>query len=123
MPSCTECIKPKPIARCLTNLIIGTIADLNTDIDVFITNLTTERKTVFEVTSDGAGLVTVPIEGFKFSENHSYEITIVKDGSDNIGEHLDITIGSSVSKCIQLRFDNSINVDGDSELYTNQKLS
>lgn len=123
MSICSDCIHPKPIARCITNLIIGTITPLNTAVFVYIYNLTTGRNIRYAVTSSAAGLVTVPITPQRFSEDHSYEISITNQASANIGIKENITIGGEVSNCVSLRFETIWLSDNTIATYANQTLS
>lgn len=123
MSVCDTCIKPKPIARCVTNLIIGTISSINTAVYVYITNLTTEREIRYSVTSSAAGLITVPITPQRFSEDHSYEIHITKADAVGINVKQNITIGGDVSDCVSLRFETIWDNNNAIVTYTNQTLS
>lgn len=123
MSVCNECIKPKAIARCITNLIIGTISSLNTAVFVYIKDLTTERELRYSVTSSAAGLITVPITPQRFSEDHSYEIHITKATADNINVKENITIGADTEDCVSLRFETIWQADNTIATYTNQTLT
>lgn len=123
MSVCTECTKAKPIARCITNLIVGTISSINTAVHVFIKDLTTERELRYSVTSSAAGLITVPITPQRFSEDHSYEIHITKADAVGINVKENITIGGDVADCVALRFETIWTNDNVIATYTNQTLS
>lgn len=123
MSICNDCTHPKPIARCITNLIIGTISSINTAVYVYIKDLTTEREIRYSVTSSAAGLITVPITPQRFSEDHSYEIHVTKTTADNINVKENITIGGEVSNCVSLRFETVWDNNNAIVSYTNQTLT
>lgn len=123
MSVCTECTKAKPIARCITNLIVGTISSLNTAVYVYIKDLTTERELRYSVTSSAVGLITVPITPQRFSEDHSYEIHITKADALGVNVKQNITIGGDVADCVALRFETIWTNDNVIATYTNQTLS
>lgn len=123
MSVCDSCHKPKPIARCLTNIIVGTVTSLNTAVYVYVRNLTTEHTVRYAATSSGAGLVTIPITPQRFSQDHSYEIWITKQTATNISEKENITIGGDVSDCIHFRFENILDNTNAQTTYTNQTFT
>lgn len=123
MSVCNSCIKAKPIARCITDLIVGTIPFNNTDTYVYIKNLTTELDIRYSVTSSGAGLITIPITPQRFSEDHSYELSVTLTSAANINEKQPITIDGEVSDCVNLRFETIWNNDNTIATFTNQTLS
>lgn len=123
MSVCNDCIHPKPIARCLTDLIIGTISSFNTAVYVYISNLTTGREIRYSVTSSAAGLITVPITPQRFSEDHSYEVHVTKASAVGINVKENITIGGEVSNCASLRFETIWDNNNAIVSYANQTLS
>lgn len=75
--ACTTCSYTKTVPTCITNLIVGTIDDLSSDVYVFIKNISTGKIDRFEATSDGAGLVTLSsIPTNYFMDEHDYEIWV-----------------------------------------------
>lgn len=125
MSVCNSCIKTPPVARCLTNLIIGTIPNLLTAVYVYVKNVTLDNRIIrYSVTSDPAGIVTIPITPQRFSEDHAYEIHITLTTADNINEdRLAITIGDKTADCANLRFQTIWKNDNTIATYTNQTLS
>lgn len=123
MSICSDCIKPKPIARCITNLIVGNISSLNTAVYVYITDLTTEREIRYSVTSSAAGLVTIPVTPQRFSEDHSYEIHITKQSAVGVNVKENITIGADTADCVSLDFETIWKSDNTIASYTDQTLS
>lgn len=123
MSVCTDCIKSKPVARCLTNLIVGTISSLNTAVYVYIIDLTTEREIRYSVTSSAAGLITVPITPQRFSEDHSYEIRVTLITAANVDMRQNITVSGEIADCVALRFETIWQNDNTIATYTNQTLA
>lgn len=123
MSVCTKCTKSKPIARCITNLIVGTISSFNTNVYVYILDLTTERIIRYSVTSSAAGLITVPITPQRFSEDHSYEIWTTLTTAAGVNVKLNITVGADVADCVALQFETIWANDNTIATYTNQTLS
>lgn len=123
MSVCNSCISAQPIARCITNLIVGTISSLNTAVYVYIKNLTTGRDVRYAVTTSAAGLITVPITPQRFSEDHSYELYVTLTTANNISVKQNITISGEVSDCVSLRFKTIYNNDNEIVTYTNQTLT
>src|SRR3990172_10114696 len=106
MSVCTPCIKPKPIARCITNLIIGNISSLNIAVKVYIADKTLDDRIIeYSVTSSAAGLITIPITPQRFSEDHSYEISVTLTTAAGVENKQNITIGGEVSDCVSVRFE------------------
>lgn len=124
MSICNDCIHPKPIARCITNLIIGTISSVNTAIYVYIKDKTLDDREIrYAVTSGATGIVTVPITPQRFSEDHSYEIHITKQSAINVNEKENMTIDGEVGDCSSLSFETIWDNNNLIATYTNQTLS
>ena|SRR3990167_5652363 len=124
MSVCTPCTKPKPIARCITNLIIGNITSLNTAVKVYVADKTLDDRIIeYSVTSSAAGLVTIPITPQRFSEDHSYEIWITLASAVNINTKQNITISGEVSDCIALQFETIWENDNTIQTFTDQTLA
>lgn len=123
MSVCDSCIKAKPVARCLTNLIVGTIANVNTAIFVYITDLTTERRIRYSVTTDSDGLITIPITPQRFSDDHSYRLHVTLVNAINVSEEELITVGEETNNCISLRFLTIWKNDNTIATYTDQTLA
>src|SRR3990167_11332956 len=124
MSVCSTCTKPKPIARCITNLVIGTISSINTAVKVYIANKTLDDRIVeYSVTSSATGLVTIPITPQRFSEDHVYEIWITLATAANINMKQNITISGEVSDCVTLQFETIWTNTNTVQTYTDQKLA
>ena len=124
MSVCSDCLKPKTIARCITDLIIGTISSINTAVKVYIADKTTDDRVIeYSVTSSAAGLVTIPITPQRFSEDHSYEIHITLATAANINMKQNITISGDVADCVLLRFQTIWENDNTIQTFTNQTLA
>lgn len=123
MSVCSDCTKPKTIARCITNLIIGTISSINTAVKVYVTDKTLDRIIEYSITSSAAGLVTIPITPQRFSEDHSYEIHITLATAANVNMKQNITISGEVADCVLLRFETIWDNDNLIQTFTDQTLA
>ena len=123
MTVCNPCTNTKPIARCITNLVIGIIPQINTPVKVYITNITTGRIIEYATTSAADGTVTIAITPQSFSEDHAYEIHITTADATGINEKQDITIGEEVAECVNIRFEMVWKNDNTASTFTNQTLS
>lgn len=123
MSVCNACTPTKPIARCITNLIIGKVEQVSTAVKVYITNITLDKVIEYSVNSTGDGTVTIPITPQRFSEDHSYEIHITTADAIGVNEKQSITIGEAVADCVQLRFVTIWENDNTIATFTNQQLS
>jgi hypothetical protein len=124
MSICSDCHHTKPVARCVTNLIIGTISSLATAVKVFIADKTTEDRIIeYSLTTSAAGLITIPITPQRFSEDHSYEVWVTLTTADNINVRQNITIGTDVANCVDLQFETVWKNDNTIATYTNQTLT
>jgi hypothetical protein len=70
------CQRVKDIPVCTNSIEVGSISEIETEIFVYIKNLTTDTEKVFETTSDENGLVVVDVSKFNFSKNYTYELRI-----------------------------------------------
>ena len=90
---------------------------------VYVKNLTTERDIRYSVTSSAAGLITIPITPQRFSEDHSYEISVTLTTAAGVENKQNITIGGEVSDCVAVRFETIWANNNTIATYTNQTLS
>ena len=123
MSVCNDCTKTQPIARCITNLIVGTITSLNTAVMVYIKDISTERTIEYSVTTSGTGLITIPITPQRFSEDHAYELHVTLASAVNISVKENITIGGDVDNCVNLRFKTIWDNNNAIATYANQTLT
>ncbi len=93
---CNPCTKINPIPCCLDILTIGTISDIDIDVNVYIKNITTNRILILPGHADHDGLVTVGVIDEQFASNQSYEIWVTK-ASEDMNNRLNLTIGESSS--------------------------
>jgi hypothetical protein len=91
------CQRVKDIPVCTNSIEVGTISEIETDVFVYIKNLTTDAEKVLEATSDDEGLVVVDVSTFNFSKNYVYEIKI----TDKDGNLLDIQLSQyNIVDCV-----------------------
>lgn len=101
--SCSTCTKVKTIPQCVSEITIGTIADLDTDVYVYFKNLATGRTQQYEAVSDGAGLVTLDTSEITFMDGVLYEVWIVPQ-IDVFADRTEITIEGVEYDCFQVVF-------------------
>lgn len=82
--------------------MVGNIPDADTDVYVYIKNITTGRINRFEATSDGYGDITITVN-VKFNQHHLYEVTITEATATNIGDTYLITLDGFETCCIYFR--------------------
>lgn len=121
MTVCAPHTLTKPLPTCLATLVVGTIDELSANIRAYLYNLTTRRTTTIQSTTDGAGLITLDLSELDFSPNHSYLLTVTLAGDDVNSLKL-ITVGTTVTDQLALRFEDIYASDGDMEMYTVQTL-
>ncbi len=97
--SCNSCNKAKDLLSCISTLTIGTIANLNTAVYVYIRNNTTGRLYRYETTSSNAGLVAVLINTQQWIPEHDHEVWITLQSATNIEEKINFTISATSIEC------------------------
>ena len=112
---CKDCQTTDMINSCLTTLVVGTIANLSTDVYVYIRrdgeSSITKR---YEATSTAAGAISLDLTGDNewLNEHHCYGIWVTLRTA-NIDEKIDITVpngGQGVTApCFRLVFDDCYN--------------
>jgi hypothetical protein len=80
MSYCAPCSQIEPLYFCYPSIEIGIVADVDTDYFVYIQSYATGAVQVFEVLSDGDGLITIESDDFQFAENTLYQIWVNKTG-------------------------------------------
>lgn len=121
MSICDPCLRAKPLPNCIQELTIGTLSLLNSNVSVYIQDVTTGQITLLSGTTNGAGELSVDISGKKFMDTHSYDLWVTDSGAD-FEDRLDITIGSSVNNTVCLRFESVVSVEGESEMFVSQTI-
>lgn len=121
MSSCLPCLQACSVPLCTDEIIIGTIADVNTDIYILVHNKTTGRKQYISSQSDGAGVVTLVTDGLGLMAGHSYEISVIpRPGSPC--DKKTIEIGTSSGTCISLILEDAKDSDGCPVTFTSVEL-
>jgi hypothetical protein len=120
---CDNCTEVKCLAQCVTDIEIGTIADPNEPLNVYLHDGATDRLIQGSATSDGAGLVTWTVNtGIKFMPHRSYTLWLNKVSEDaKIFEKEEITIDSTQVECVTVTF-LSVHDPQDQVTYTKQTL-
>lgn len=106
MSFCLPCVFTKDLANCATSIIVGTIANLATDVYVYIENKATGTISRFSATSSGGGVVTVTRGGFIFMTETAYEVWITLANAVNIENRVAFTIAgkSTADFCVVTNF-------------------
>ena len=112
---CKDCQTTDMINSCLTTLVVGDIANLNTQVYVYIKRDgqagTTKR---YEATSSGSGAITLDLTNDNewLNENHCYGIWVTLRTA-NIDQKIDITVPNGgqgkTAPCFRLVFDDCYN--------------
>ena len=106
MSLCTPCIPTFDVPTCTTNLTIGTVTVNDTDVLVYIKDLTVDgHPQQFDITTGGSGEVVIDLsQAPEFMPDHSYEVWVTLASATSIEDGLDITVQSETENCVQLRF-------------------
>lgn len=113
--SCLICQKTSPIPTCTSTLILGTIANLNTAVYIYIKDLSTDRLQREGVSSNGSGQVSLLMSNAPrfYQKGHIYEVFVTLQSSSDITNTIDLTISGTAYDCLQLTFwEVSNEVDG-----------
>lgn len=121
MSICTPHTLTKPLPDCLASLVVGTVTNLSANLKAYFYNITTKRITSISGTSDGAGLVTLDVSELSFSPNHTYVLTLTLAG-DDVNSLLTVTIDTTTTDQIALRFNDIYNTSDEVENFTTQTL-
>lgn len=106
--TCKQCTSIKEIPTCTTNLELGTIGSNNTDVFIFVSNITTGLNYRQAVESSAGGVVTLimanPRQDF-YNPNSSYEVWITLATGEPIDRE-DITIDGILFEdaCLNIPF-------------------
>lgn len=123
---CNPCSVFRKLPSCMTNLTVGTIANRNTAVYIYLKNHTTNHIYRFSTTSDAVtGIVTFDITDagdFSLTPNHDYELYIILQSSTNNDERVTFSVNSINYTCAAFTVE-TINFDSmDVAAYTNQTL-
>jgi hypothetical protein len=123
MSVCAPCLVAKNIPRCLTNLIVGTVAN-STAYKVYIRNIATGDITQFSATSSLAGLLTVVLGDLLLMDGIEYELWVVLASATSVEAREQITVSGDVTPttCVSFTAIPVTEADGDPVLFTNVTL-
>mgnify|MGYP001389405015 CR=1 FL=1 len=127
MSVCTPCQRTSLIPKCAQRIKIGNIALDNTEVSIYIKDISTGKTTQIQELSDGNGDVSFDND-CGFMPSHSYELSITLL-DDNIDDPLEITmtnddypvIGDTYT-CLALRFINIQDCDGNQVEFANYTI-
>lgn len=105
--ACTTCQTTKKIPTCTTDLVLGTTVHLDTNIYIFVRNLTTGYLHRETAVTDGAGEVILDLSQPDSSFYNPYSIyeVWVTLATSTINEKVTVTIGATGYTCFTLEFD------------------
>lgn len=122
MDICLTCTKVETLPTCTDNLVIGEVTAPG-DVTVYFKDITLGGRTQsYPDITPVADVVTIP----NFSDpsksiNHSYEVWITEQDA-NVEDRLDITIGTTVTDCISVRFETIYTADLAAVPYAEQSM-
>lgn len=99
--SCIDCTKTKPVLVCVTNLIIGTLAN-STAYYIYFKNSSNGKITRVSATSSVAGLLTAVIDFDPLAT--TYEVWVTLASAVDIEEKETITIEDTEHTCLYIQF-------------------
>lgn len=100
---CTPALLTKPIPVCIGDLTIGKVSYSNTNMTLFILDITTGRTEAKDFTTLGDGTCTIDVAEFEFSDKQSYNLFVTKEGASTSAKE-SIYIGTEDNKNISLDF-------------------
>lgn len=120
MSICNPCIKTKSIPKCTQSVVLGTITP-DTDVSVYVWDVTTSLIQTMDAASDNAGLLAVDFSNLALLSSHAYEVWATTLGG-NYKDKLTIMVGASEGDTICLHVEEVKGVDGEMELFSSQTL-
>ncbi len=117
--TCITCTKTKPVLVCVTNLIIGTLAN-STDYYVYFKNASSGKITRVSATSSNVGVLTAVIDFDPIPT--TYEVWVTLSSAVDIEEKETITIEDTEHTCLYVQFQRVYGTNNLSTTATNQTL-
>lgn len=102
--SCSTCTKTKKLTQCVNEISIGTIAEVDTEVYIYLKLVATGRVERHEATSDGAGLVVLNSTDITFMSGMLYEVWVGLR-TTSVEDKLPVTIDSVEYDCFQVEFE------------------
>lgn len=121
MDNCNTCFQIE-IPQCTDQLTINGLGAA-TAYDIFIKDISTRQTTLFQASSDGAGILLVDTSSFTFTPAKGFELFVVTPQGEGIHDREDITINTVVYTCIGLEVCPVQTVPGVSVPFTNITLN
>lgn len=79
MSACINCPNAKPLARCGTVIELGVISQINTDVLIYVREVSTGRIDQYQTTSEADGTVAYSFSAKTFNEDSFYEFWMTLD--------------------------------------------
>lgn len=118
---CITCTKTKPVLNCVTNLIVGTLAN-STAYLVYFKNSSNGKLNRVAATSSVAGLLTIALD-FEPNAEATYEVWVTLAASADIDEREAINIEDTEHTCLYVQFKRVYGANNATITATNQTLS
>lgn len=96
-----NCLQSNDVVNCTTTINVGYVADANTDLYVYLKNVTTGRVERYTATSDADGYFSFDPSGL--NDKHLYEVTVTFANATNPQDTELITIDGNETCCVQFR--------------------
>ncbi len=121
MSVCNPCTKANLVPECVTNLTIGTISSVSTNVHVYQKHIGSGRIDRYDVTTDGSGTVTISPSNIMRGQKFEYWVTLAN--ADDIETKETLTINSNTYDCVTVEYQFVADASsGDAETYTNITL-
>ena len=102
MAICTPCTKANLVPECVTNLTIGTISSLTTAVYVYQKHVKTGRIERYDITTGGAGEVTISPTSIMREQDFEYWVTLAS--ATDIETKETLTINGSTYDCVTVEY-------------------
>lgn len=106
MSVCSPCLQVCRVPICTSEIILGSISSVSTDVKIIIENKTKGGKKIVSTQSDGAGLVTLVTADLGLMADQTYEISVILASATALCDTETLTIGSSTASCVSVIFEN-----------------
>ena len=108
MSCCADCINVCTIEKCGNDLVIGTIADVDTDVFVYADRIDGRSQKQL-VTSDGTGKVTMDLTDpspHYYDAQNIFEIYVTATNASNPSDRYEVTLmdGETTGECFNVKF-------------------
>lgn len=116
---CSSCTELKPIPICFTTLDVGTVT-ADTAYKVYVKNTATNRENVYDITSQGDGILQIDrdSDAVKITPADWHEIRAVLATAESMNDNANISINSTNYTCLLAQFQPVLDGALELEAYT-----